>query len=59
MTRTDWSSWDNLKWRRRLETFGDHDASVLASGPGGETDAVWYDYGLQLMRRQFNFDIVI
>ena len=43
MTKTDWSSWDRLQWRRRLETFGDNDASVLASGPNGEIDHVWYD----------------
>lgn len=42
MTKTDWSSWDELQWRRRLETFGDNDASVLATGPTGEVDAVWY-----------------
>ncbi|KAL9124409.1 MAG: hypothetical protein Q9217_006259 [Psora testacea] len=40
MTKTDWSSWDRLEWRRRLETFGDNDASVLASGPKGEIDGV-------------------
>lgn len=42
MTKTDRTSWDDLKWRRRLETFGDNDASVLASGPRGETDAMWW-----------------
>ncbi|CAD6581426.1 MAG: hypothetical protein ASARMPREDX12_000459 [Alectoria sarmentosa] len=36
----DWSSWDELQWRRRLETFGDNDASILASGPNGEIDTV-------------------
>lgn len=41
MTKTDWSSWDKLQWRRRLETFGDNDASILASGPNGEIDTVW------------------
>ena len=40
MTKTDRSSWDRLEWRRRLETFGDNDASVLASGPNGEIDGV-------------------
>ena len=43
MTNTDWSSWDKLQWRRRLETFGDNDASILASGPDGEIDTVWYN----------------
>ena len=42
MTSTDWSQWDKLQWRRRLETFGDNDASVLATGPNGDFDAVWY-----------------
>lgn len=41
MTKTDWSSSDDFQWRRRLETFGDNDASVLSSGPNGEIDAVW------------------
>ena len=41
MTKTDWSSWDKLEWRRRLETFGNNDTSVLASGPNGEVDGVW------------------
>ncbi|KAL6720560.1 hypothetical protein ACLMJK_002484 [Lecanora helva] len=40
MTKTDLSSWDNLQWRRRLETFGANDAPIVASGPGGETDNV-------------------
>ncbi len=40
MSKTDWSSWNELQWRRRLETFGDNDASVLASGPAGEIDSV-------------------
>jgi len=26
MTKTDSSEWDEMKWRRRLETFGDNDA---------------------------------
>lgn len=41
MTKPDWSSWDDLHWRRRLETFGDNDASVLSAGPNGEVDGVW------------------
>lgn len=41
MTKTDWSSWDTLQWRRRLETFGENDASILAAGPSGEIDNVW------------------
>lgn len=42
MTNTDWSTWDKLQWRRRLETFGDNDETVFASGPKGEIDAIWY-----------------
>lgn len=41
MDKVDQSSWDEFQWRRRLETFGDNDASVLSSGPNGEIDAVW------------------
>jgi len=41
MTKTDWSSWDRLQWRRRLETFGENDAPVPATGPRGETDSIW------------------
>ncbi|KAH7406934.1 histidine phosphatase superfamily [Phaeosphaeria sp. MPI-PUGE-AT-0046c] len=32
--------WDSLKFRRRLETFGNDDGPVIASGPGGEFDAI-------------------
>ena len=32
--------WTPLQWRRRLETFGSDDGSVLAAGPRGEVDAV-------------------
>jgi len=32
--------WDELQWRRRLETFGDDDAPIIASGPKGEVDGV-------------------
>ncbi|KAF2714876.1 phosphoglycerate mutase-like protein [Pleomassaria siparia CBS 279.74] len=40
MGTTDWSQWDSLKYRRRLETFGLDDGPVIASGPNGEFDAV-------------------
>ncbi|PSN74223.1 phosphoglycerate mutase-like protein [Corynespora cassiicola Philippines] len=40
MTTTDWSKWDGLKYRRRLETFGMDDGPVIASGPNGEFDAI-------------------
>ncbi|KAK8114899.1 histidine phosphatase superfamily [Apiospora kogelbergensis] len=29
-----------LEWKRRLEAFGTHDEPVIASGPGGELDAI-------------------
>lgn len=41
MANTDGSSWDRLEWRRRIETFGDNDASVIAAGPQWEIDTVW------------------
>ncbi|KAF2194885.1 phosphoglycerate mutase-like protein [Zopfia rhizophila CBS 207.26] len=40
MATTDWSKWDELKYRRRLETFGMDDGPVIAAGPNGEFDAV-------------------
>lgn len=43
MTKTDWSTWDELQWRRRMETFGDDDRPVLAAGPEGAVDTVWYE----------------
>ncbi|KAE8833105.1 hypothetical protein HRS9139_04924 [Pyrenophora teres f. teres] len=36
----DFSKWDQLKYRRRLETFGTDDGPVIASGPMGEFDAI-------------------
>ncbi|KAF2793700.1 phosphoglycerate mutase-like protein [Melanomma pulvis-pyrius CBS 109.77] len=40
MGTTDWSKWDQLKYRRRLETFGLDDGPIIAAGPNGEFDAV-------------------
>ncbi|USP80250.1 hypothetical protein yc1106_07524 [Curvularia clavata] len=40
MSTKDFSKWDSLKYRRRLETFGMDDGPVIASGPKGEFDAV-------------------
>ncbi|KAF2202479.1 phosphoglycerate mutase-like protein [Delitschia confertaspora ATCC 74209] len=40
MTTTDWSKWGELRYRRRLETFGEDDGPVIATGPVGEFDAV-------------------
>jgi acid phosphatase len=42
MTKTDWSHWDDFKYRRRLETFGIDDGPVIATGPGGEFDGIWF-----------------
>jgi acid phosphatase len=42
MAKTDWSHWDDFKYRRRLETFGIDDGPVIAAGPGGEFDGIWF-----------------
>ena len=41
MTKTDSLSWDEFQWRRRIETFGEDDGPVTATGPKGEIDGVW------------------
>ena len=41
MTRADGSSWSDLQWRRRLETFGEDDDSVIAQGANGAVDGIW------------------
>lgn len=41
MTKADGSSWNELQWRRRIETFSIDDGPVIASGSRGEIDAVW------------------
>lgn len=43
MTTTDWSTWNDFQWRRRIETFGIDDRPVLAAGPLGSVDTVWYE----------------
>jgi acid phosphatase len=40
MSTPDSSNWTPLQWRRRLETFGNDDSPIVASGPEGEYDAV-------------------
>ncbi|KAF2995191.1 hypothetical protein E8E13_000180 [Curvularia kusanoi] len=40
MSTTDFTQWDQLKYRRRMETFGADDSPVIASGPSNEFDAV-------------------
>ncbi|KAH9869928.1 hypothetical protein J1614_006849 [Plenodomus biglobosus] len=39
-TNEDSSKWDQLQWRRRLETFDNYDGPVIASGPKGEYDGI-------------------
>lgn len=36
----DISKW-TFQWRRKLETFGDDDESIVTSGPGGEIEGIW------------------
>ncbi|KAI9887100.1 MAG: hypothetical protein M1823_001090 [Watsoniomyces obsoletus] len=40
MTNPDGSSWDKFEWRRQLETFGNDDEPVIASGPRGNVDSI-------------------
>ncbi|KAF1996356.1 phosphoglycerate mutase-like protein [Amniculicola lignicola CBS 123094] len=40
MSTKDWSNFDQLKYRRRIETFGSDDGPIIASGPKGEFDGV-------------------
>ena len=35
------TGWDDLRWRKELETFGDDDAPTIALSPNGEADAIW------------------
>ena len=41
MEKSDSTEWNQLQWRRRLETFGDNDTAVLSAGPDGEVDGIW------------------
>jgi acid phosphatase len=38
------TKWDQLEWRRRLETFGKDDLPVIVTGSGNAYDGVWYDH---------------
>jgi acid phosphatase len=42
MATPDLTKWDGFTYRRRLETFGDDDSPVVATGPEGEYDNIWY-----------------
>ena len=41
MTGADGSAWDEMRWKRRLETFADDDSPVLAAKKREEADAIW------------------
>lgn len=53
MTTNDVSQWDSLQWRRRLETFGNDDGPLIAAGPAGEVDGIWYVLLLGVGTRRF------
>ncbi|KAF2492043.1 phosphoglycerate mutase-like protein [Lophium mytilinum] len=36
----DLTKWDGLTYRRRIETFGDDDGPIVATGPSGEFDSI-------------------
>lgn len=44
MSTQDWSRFDEFRYRRRLERFGDDDMPVVVTGPKGETDGIWYEH---------------
>lgn len=37
----DLSSWNGFQWRRKMEAFGDNDEAIVATGAGGEIEAMW------------------
>ena len=41
MAESDSSQWDQLQWRRRIESFGSDDGPSIARGPKGEIDGIW------------------
>jgi hypothetical protein len=38
----DLSSWNGFQWRRKMEAFGDNDEAIVATGAGGEIEAIWF-----------------
>ncbi|KAJ5681187.1 hypothetical protein N7536_012326 [Penicillium majusculum] len=36
----DLSEWNGFQWRRRMESFGNNDQSVIATAPGGPVEAM-------------------
>lgn len=49
--------WSDLQWRRRIETFGDDDGPVMATGPKGEVDSVCNLGELTDKGRETTFDL--
>lgn len=45
MASHDLTKWDGLTYRRRIETFGNDDEPVVAAGPKGEFDGIWWVKG--------------
>ncbi|KAJ6121129.1 hypothetical protein N7523_005409 [Penicillium sp. IBT 18751x] len=39
-SKQDMSTWDGFQWRRKMEAFGDNDEAIIATGPGGEIEAI-------------------
>lgn len=37
----DLSRWDGFDWRRKTETFGGRDESIVAEGATGEIEGIW------------------
>lgn len=35
------SSWNGFQWRRKMESFGDKDQSIVAVGAGNEIEGIW------------------
>lgn len=40
-SKSDLSTWDDFRWRRKMERFGDNDEAVVAVGPDGEGEGIW------------------
>ena len=41
MTAENGSDWDELSFRRRMETFGPNDTHIAAKGPAGDAESIW------------------
>ncbi|KAL1957467.1 hypothetical protein VTO42DRAFT_5930 [Malbranchea cinnamomea] len=39
-SNSDLSTWDDFRWRRKFERFGDNDEAVVAVGPEGEGEGI-------------------